>query len=60
MPDLEGSTVALWVDIAGISAEFLGEDDKVDENLEPLEGVGMTIQMHEDGSADYRLRLVTD
>ena len=58
LPDLDGSTVALWVDIAGISSEFFGDD--VDENLEPLEGVGMTVRMHEDGSADYRLRLVTN
>jgi hypothetical protein len=57
MPDIEGSTMALWVDIRGIAAEFT---EDVDENLEPLEGVGLTVRLHDDGSADYRLRLITD
>jgi hypothetical protein len=58
LPDVDGSSMALWVDIRGIAAEFSG--DESDENLEPLEGVGMTVHLRDDGSADYRLRLITD
>jgi hypothetical protein len=57
LPDLDGSSMVLWVDIRGIAAEF---SEGVDENIEPLEGVGMTVRLHDDGSADYRMRLITD
>jgi len=59
LPDVGEATAALWVDLRSLMNGFMGAEG-VDENLEPLEGVGMTIQMHKDGSADYRLRLVTD
>jgi hypothetical protein len=58
LPDLDGATVALWVDIRNLMDGFMG-DQTVDENLEPIEGLGMTAKVADDGSATYRLRLVT-
>ena len=58
LPDLDGATVALWVDIRNLMDGFMG-DQTVNENLEPIEGLGVTAQVTDDGSATYRLRLVT-
>ena len=59
MPDLDQATAALWVDVRALVGEFFG-DPVVNENLEPVEGIGMTVQMRGDGAASYRLRLVVN
>ena len=59
LPDLDGATVALWVDIRNLLDGFMGADG-VDENLEPIAGLGVTAKVADDGSATYRLRLVTN
>jgi hypothetical protein len=58
LPDIDDATVALWVDIRSLMRGFMGTD-AVDENLEPIEGLGMTARISDDGAASYRLRLVT-
>jgi hypothetical protein len=58
LPDLDGATVALWVDIRNLLDGFMGTDG-VDENVEPISGLGVTAKVADDGSATFRLRLVT-
>ena len=57
LPDVEEASVALWVDFRGLIGEFTGATT-VDENLEPIDGIGMTVQMRGTDAATYRLRLV--
>lgn len=59
LPDVDGTTVALWVDIRSLLDGFMGQDG-VDENLKPIAGLGITAKVADDGTATYRLRLVTD
>ncbi len=59
LPDLDGATVALWVDIRSLMRGFLGSDGG-NENVDPIAGIGVTAKVADDGSATYRLRLVTD
>jgi hypothetical protein len=59
LPDLGGATVALWVDIRSLMSGFLGSDGG-NENVDPIAGIGVTARVADDGSATYRLRLVTD
>jgi hypothetical protein len=58
LPDVDDATAALWVDIRSLMRGFMG-NNTVDENLEPIEGLGMTARISDDGAASYRLRLVT-
>jgi hypothetical protein len=61
LPDVDGATVALWVDIRSLMRGFMGESEgDVDENLAPIAGLGITAKIADDGTASYRLRLVTD
>jgi hypothetical protein len=59
LPDVDGATVALWVDIRGLLRGFMGSDGG-NENVDPIAGLGVTAKVAGDGSATYRLRLVTD
>jgi len=59
LPDVDGATVALWVDIRGLMRDFMGSDGG-NENVDPIAGLGVTARVADDGSATYRLRLVTD
>jgi uncharacterized protein DUF3352 len=57
MPDVEGANMAVWVDVAGLATVFTGEGS-VDKNLEPIDGVGMTVHLHSGGGSVLRMRLV--
>jgi hypothetical protein len=59
LPDLDGATVAVWVDIHSLMKGFMGQDGG-NENLDPIAGLGITGKVANDGTASYRLRLVTD
>jgi hypothetical protein len=59
LPDIDGATVALWVDIRSLMRGFLGSDGG-NENVDPIAGIGVTAKVADDGSATFRLRLVTD
>jgi hypothetical protein len=59
LPDVDGATVALWVDIRSLLDGFMGADG-VDENLKPIAGLGVTAKVADNGTASFRLRLVTD
>ena len=59
MPDVDGATVALWVDIRSLLDGFMGVEG-VDENIKPIAGIGVTAKVADNGSATFRLRLVTD
>jgi hypothetical protein len=59
LPDVDGATLALWVDIRSLLDGFMGADG-VDENLKPIAGLGVTVKVADNGTASYRLRLVTD
>jgi Protein of unknown function (DUF3352) len=57
LPDLDGAGFALWVDLAALFDGFMGSDG-VNENLEPIDGLGVTTDIEGDGSATFRMRLV--
>jgi hypothetical protein len=57
LPDLDDAALALWVDPAGAQAAF-GLGGEPDPDLEPLDGVGVTVSSISDGTASFRLRLV--
>ena len=57
LPDLDDATFALWVDIRALGTQF-SEGGGVDENLAPVQGLGITAKMSGNGEADFRLRLV--
>jgi len=59
LPEVDGATVALWVDIRSLMRGFMGSDGG-NENIDPIAGLGVTAKVADDGSATYRLRLVTD
>ncbi|MDQ1643746.1 MAG: hypothetical protein QOJ90_3097, partial [Actinomycetota bacterium] len=59
LPDVADANVAVWVDVNGLATAIMGSGDKkVDENLAPIDGVGLTAHVGADGSASFRLRLV--
>jgi hypothetical protein len=59
LPDVADANVALWVDVKGLATAFMGEGNtKVDANLAPIDGLGMTVHVGADGSATFRMRLV--
>ena len=59
LPDLDGADAALWVDPAGVMQLLFGSDGGVDENLEPIDGIGATLSSSDgDDVATYRFRLV--
>jgi hypothetical protein len=57
LPDLADAEVAVWVDLATVFETFFGSDGGVDENLEPIDGMGLTMSGDTD-TATYRFRLV--
>ncbi len=57
LPDLADAEVAVWVDVATVFETLFGGDGGGDENLEPIDGVGLTMSGDKD-SATYRFRLV--
>jgi hypothetical protein len=59
LPDLDGSTVAVWVDIRSLMRGFMGSDGG-NENVDPIAGLGVTAKVADNGSTSFRLRLVTD
>jgi len=58
MPDLDDASFALWVDPVTVFEALFGGDGEVDENLEPIDGLGVTVSSPDDDTATYRLRLV--
>ena len=65
LPDLDDAHLAVWVDVGGLASAIFGgwtpgsEADEPDENLALVEGIGMTVVSGAEGSATFRLRLVT-
>ena len=61
LPDLDDADVAVWVDVNGVIAAFLGGfgGGEPDENLEPIDGIGVTVSAREGSSGTFRIRLVT-
>ena len=67
LPDLDDAHLAVWIDLGGLASaifggfgsESAGEMDETDANLAPIEGVGVTVVSGAEGSATFRLRLVT-
>jgi hypothetical protein len=59
LPDVGGATAALWVDIRSLLRGFMGSEGG-NENVDPIAGLGVTAQVADNGTATYRLRLVTD
>lgn len=62
MPDLGEADLALWVDPKGVLEALFGGmgggEASTDENLEPIEGIGLTASSRDEGSGTFRLRLV--
>lgn len=62
LPDLDDADLALWVDVKGVLAVVLGglggSPDPPDENLEPIDGIGVTVSSRDEGSGSFRFRLV--
>jgi hypothetical protein len=60
LPDLGEADVAVWVDPVHLIDSLFGEEGGVDPNLEPIDGVGVTVSSGDgdEGSATYRFRLV--
>jgi hypothetical protein len=59
LPDVDGATAALWLDLRSLMRGFMGSDGG-NENADPIAGLGVTAKVADDGSATFRLRLVTD
>jgi hypothetical protein len=57
LPDLDDAALALWVDPAGVQTAF-GLGTEPDPDLEPLDGVGLTVSSISDGTASFRFRMV--
>jgi hypothetical protein len=57
LPDLADAEVAVWVDLATVFETLFGGDGGADENLQPIDGVGLTMSGDKD-TATYRFRLV--
>ncbi len=56
LPDLDGASLALWVDPAGVEAVIgLGDPDP---DLAALKGIGVTVGSTGQGAATFRVRLV--
>jgi hypothetical protein len=59
LPDVDAATVAVWVDVRSLMQGFMGSDGG-NENVDPIAGLGVTAKVANNGSAVFRLRLVTD
>jgi hypothetical protein len=57
LPDLAGADAALWVDPSGLASAVIGAR-ATNANLEPIDGLGVTLSSGTKGAATYRLRLV--
>jgi hypothetical protein len=57
LPDLGSAHVAIWVRPALLATALFG-DSAVDENLDHVKGVGITVSSDHSGTASYRFRLV--
>ena len=67
LPDLGGAHLAVWVDVQGLASAIFGGsgspelgNGNSDGNLAPIEGIGVTVISGAEGSATFRLRLVTN
>jgi hypothetical protein len=62
LPDLDDADLALWVDVKGVLAVVLGglggSTGEPDDNLEPIDGIGVTVSSRDEGSGSFRFRLV--
>ena len=64
LPDLGDADVAVWVDPAALVTSVFGAEGSgsVDPNLEPIDGIGVTVSSGKgegaEGTATYRFRLV--
>ena len=58
MPDLAEADLALWVDPLTVVRSVFGGDGSPGENLERVDGVGVTLSSDGADSATYRFRLV--
>jgi hypothetical protein len=57
LPGLADADAALWVDVKGLSALF-GEGGEPDDDVDPIEGVGVTVSSPEAGATSLTFRLV--
>ncbi len=57
LPDLADAEVAIWVDPPMVFEALFGGDGGADENLEPIDGLGLTMSGDKD-TGTYRFRLV--
>ena len=62
LPDLGDADLALWVDVNGVVGALLDGlgDGSPDENLEPIDGIGVTVSSRGDETTSFRVRLVTN
>ncbi|HSR26367.1 MAG TPA: hypothetical protein VLW53_22615, partial [Candidatus Eisenbacteria bacterium] len=60
LPDVDSAGFAVWVDVRALAKTFFDDSGHVDKDLAPIAGVGMTAVSDGNGSATFRLRLVTD
>jgi hypothetical protein len=60
MTDLAEADLAVWVDIRGMSEALFPrrEGGPVDENMAPIEGLGVTVSSRDEGTGTFRARLV--
>lgn len=58
LPDAANADSALWIDVMAVFSA-MGGTDSDSKDIEPIDGVGMTASV-EDGSLDFRLRVVVD
>lgn len=60
LPDLDEADMALWVDVNGVFGALFGAlgGGEPDENLEPIDGVGVTVSARDGDAGTFRIRLV--
>jgi hypothetical protein len=58
LPDLDEASLALWVDPTTLFQALFAGDGGVDENLEPIDGLGVTVSSPSADTGTYRFRLV--
>jgi hypothetical protein len=61
LPDLSSARFAVWVDVAAAARAYLGGGSGAVTvpDLAPVAGVGLAVHTDHDGSASFRLRVVT-
>ena len=60
MADLDNADLAVWLDVVGLSETLFPsrEGGPVDENMAPIEGLGVTASSRDEGTGTFRVRLV--